>query len=107
MKTLLSKVQPKRTRCNRLRGHETTSACFKASDEAFALIVLDNKLHMWDQQIKKRKGLSWKESDLRMKKKHMKRHGSGGKCGWSKEGQKICKRLTDETVAQRKAGWRE
>ena len=37
----------------------------------------------------------------------MKQHGSGGKCGWSKEGQKINKRLTDKTVAQRKAGWRE
>ena len=42
-----------------------------------------------------------------MEKKCMKRHGSGGKCGWSKEGQKIYKRLTDEIAAQRKAGWRE
>ena len=37
----------------------------------------------------------------------MKQHGSGGKCGWSKEGQKICKRLTDEMVAQRKTGWQK
>ena len=49
IKTLLSKVQPKRTRHKRLRGQEPISKCFTASDEAFALIVLDNKLHVWDQ----------------------------------------------------------
>ena len=107
IKTLLSEVQPKRTRYKRQRGHEIISACFTASDEAFALIVLDNELHVWDQQIEKRKGSRCKKSDLRMEKKYMKRHGSGGKCGWSKEGQKIYKRLTDEIVAQRKEGWRE
>ena len=107
IKTLLSEVQPKRTRCKRARGQETISKCFTASDEAFALIVLDNKLHVWDQQIKKKQGLSCKKSDLRMEKKHMKQNGHGGKCGWSKEGQKICKRLTDKIVAQRKAGWWE
>ena len=42
-----------------------------------------------------------------MEKKRMKQHGSGGKCGWSKEGQNVCKRLADKTVAQRKAGWQE
>ena len=40
IKTLLSEVQPKRTRCKRARGQETISKCFTASDEAFALIVL-------------------------------------------------------------------
>ena len=108
IKALLKEVQPKRTRYKKLKGRETISACFTASDEAFALIVLDNELHVWDQQIEKRKGMSCKKSDLRgMEKKHMKRQGSGGKCGWSKEGQKIYKRLTDEIVAQRKSGWRE
>ena len=47
------------------------------------------------------------KSDLRIKKKCMKQQGSGGKCGWSKKGQKIHKRLTDETVTQRKTGWRK
>ena len=47
VKTLLAEIQPKRTRFKRLRGHETISDCFTASDEAFALIVLDNKLHVW------------------------------------------------------------
>ena len=42
------------------------------------------------------------KSDLRMEKKHVKQQGSGGKCGWSKGGQKIHKRLTDKMVAQRK-----
>ena len=107
VKTLLAEIQPKRTRFKRLRGHETISDCFTASDEAFALIVLDNELHVWNHQIQKRKGSSWKQSDLRMEKKYMKRCVSGGKCGWSKEGKKIYKRLTDEIVAQRKAGWRE
>ena len=107
IKKLLSEVQPKRTRCKRLRVQETISKCFTASDEAFALIMLDNELHVWDQQIKKRKGQSCNNSDLRIEKKYMKRHGHCGKCGWSKEGQKIYKRLTDKIVAQRKAGWRE
>ena len=107
IKTLLSKVQPKRTRCKRLRGQWPISKCFTASDKAFALIVPDNKLHMWDEQIEKRKRLSCMKSDLRMEKKHMKQQGSGGKCGWLKEGQKICKRLTNKMVAQRKTGWRE
>ena len=107
VKTLLSEVQPKRTRYKRLRVQETISDRFTASDEAFALIVLDNELHVWDEQIEKKKGSRWKKNDLRMEKKYMKRHGSSGKCGWSKAGQKIYKRLTDEIVAQRKAGWRE
>ena len=55
VKTLLSEVQPKRTRYKRLRGQETISDRFTASDEAFALIVLDNELHVWDEQIKKKK----------------------------------------------------
>ena len=107
IKTLLSEVQPKRTRCKRARGQETISKCFTASDEAFALIVLDNELNVWDQQTEKKKGSKCMKSDLRIEKKHMKRQGSGGKCGWSKKGQKIHKRLTDEMVAQRKTGWRK
>ena len=107
IKTFLSEVQPKRTRYKRVRGQETISKCFTASDEAFALIVLDNELNVWDQQIEKKKGSKCMKSDLRIEKKHMKRQGSGGKCGWTKKGQKLHKRLTDETVAQRRTGWRE
>ena len=107
IKTLLSEVQPKRTRHKRARGQETISKCFTASDEAFALIVLDNELNVWDQQMEKKKGSKCMKSDLRIEKKHMKRQGSGGKCGWSKKGQKIHKRLTDEIVPQRKTGWRK
>ena len=95
----------KKDKVQAAQGQEPISKCFTASDKAFALIVLDNKLHVWDQQIKKRKGSSCKKSDLRMEKKCMKQQGSGGKCGWSKKGQKIHKRLTDKTVAQRKTGW--
>ena len=104
IKTLLSTVQPKRMRCKQLRGQDPISKCFTASNKACALIALDNKLHVWDQQIKKRKGSSCMKSDLRMVKKHMKQHGGGGKCGWLKKGQKICKRLTDKMATQRKTG---
>ena len=58
IKTLLSEVQPKRTRHKRLRGQETISKCFTTSDEAFALTALVNELHAWDQRIEKRKGSS-------------------------------------------------
>ena len=70
--TSLSEVQPRRTMCKQLRGQEPISKCFTASDKAFALIVLDNKLHVWDQQIEKREGSSCMKSDLRMEKKCMK-----------------------------------
>ena len=39
VKTLLSEVWPKRTRCKRLRGQEPVREFFTASDEAFALIL--------------------------------------------------------------------
>ena len=86
-KTLLSKVQQKKTRHKQLRGQESISKCFTVSNKAFALLnVLDNKLHVWDPQIKQRKGLRCKKNDLRMEKKCMQQHGSSGKCCWSKEG---------------------
>ena len=55
---LLSKVQPKRTRHERLRGQEPISKCSTTSDKAFSLTVLDNRLHVWDKQIRRRKGSS-------------------------------------------------
>ena len=58
VKTLLSEVQPKRTRHKQLGGQETISKCFTTSDEAFALTALVNELHVWDQRIEKRKGSS-------------------------------------------------
>ena len=107
VETLLLKVQPGRTMCKRLGGQEPISEHFTASGEAIALIMLGNKLRAWDWQIGRRGGLSCMKSDLRMEKKHVKQQGSGGKCGWSKGGQKIHKRLTDKMVAQRKTGWQK
>ena len=59
IKTLLSEVQPKRMRHKQLvRGQEPISKCFAASDKAFVMTVLDNKLHVEDQQAEKKTGLS-------------------------------------------------
>ena len=108
IKNLLSRVQPKRTRFRMLQGHHPISQLFTASDEAFALIILDNELHVWDQQIEKKKGTGGKKSDLRMKKKYMREgNGKGSRCGWSKAGMKIYKKLTDEIQAQRMNEWRD
>ena len=54
-----------------LQGHHPISQLFTASDKAFALMILDNELHMWDQQIKMKKGSRCRKSDSRMGKKHM------------------------------------
>ena len=61
IKKLLSEVQPKRTRCKPLRGQEPISKCFTASDEAFALIVLDNKLHTQGSTNQKEKRIELQE----------------------------------------------
>ena len=79
VKHLLSRVQPKRTNHKRLKGHEPISKCFTPSDEAFALMVLDNKLHVWDQQIEMKQGSSCRKSALRLKKKHTSGHGGNKK----------------------------
>ena len=109
VKNMLQRVQPKRTKYKNLKGHEPISKCFTASDEAFALMVLDNELHVWDEQIKMKNGTSCKKSALRLKKKYTSSHGGNKRkrCGWTREGRKIYKMLTDEIVAQRKEEWRK
>ena len=76
IKNLLSRVQLKQTRFRMLQGHHPISQLFTASDEAFALIILDNELHAWDQQIEMRKGPGGRKSDLRIRKKRAKEGNS-------------------------------
>ena len=108
VKILLSRVHPKQTCFRLLQGNHPISKLFVASDKASALIILDNELHVWDQQIEKKKGTGGKKSDLRMKKKYMRDgNGKGSRCGWSKAGMKIYKKLTDEIQEQRMNEWRD
>ena len=51
---LLSRVRPSKTKFNKSKENKVVSECFTPSDEAFALIVLDNELHVWDAQLEKK-----------------------------------------------------
>ena len=105
IKNLLSRVQPKRTRFRMLQGHHPISQLFTASDEAFALIILDNELHVWDQQIEMKRGSRCRKIDLRMRKKCIaKGSKNSSQNRWTKAGATIFKILTDETQAQGKDG---
>ena len=65
VKKLLAEINPGRTGFKRNSTRRKTSECFTPSDEAFALIVLDNELHVWDQQIAKKKETGAKGNELR------------------------------------------
>ena len=82
---LLTRVQPGRTKFAKAKTHKCVSECFTVSDEAFALMVIDNELHAWDEQI------AMSNSKLRVKKKYTDGHGKkkSTHCGWSKRGIKI------------------
>ena len=68
---LLSRVWQKKTKFKKSKENKCVTDCFTALDEAFALIVLDNELGVWDAQLEKGKGTNEKQkgSALRAKKK--------------------------------------
>ena len=94
---LLTRVQPGRTKFAKAKTHKCVSECFTVSDEAFALMVIDNELHAWDEQI------AMSNSKLRVKKKYTDGHGKkkSTHCGWSKRGIKIYRQLEEEVKRQR------
>ena len=83
---LLERVNPTQTKFGSAKTAETISSCFTTPDEAFASMVLDNKLHVWDAQHEKtRNNKGVKGSQLRMKKKYCTGH-SKDECGWAQKG---------------------
>ena len=66
---LLERVNPTQTKFGSAKTVETISSCFTTPDEAFASMVLDNKLHVWDAQHEKtRNNKGVKGSQLQMKR---------------------------------------
>ena len=109
---LLSRVRPSKTKFNKSKENKVVSECFTPSDEAFALIVLDNELHVWDAQLEKKgKGTTEKQkgSSLRTQKKYT--DGNSGKkigtCGWTIEGLKKYNTLVTELKKKRLKFWEE
>ena len=99
---LLERVNPTRTKFGTDKTIRTISSCFTPSDEAFALLVLDNKLHVWDAQHEKTlKDNQMKGSQLRMKKKYCNGH-SKDKCGWVRKGVNYYNILHNEIETLRK-----
>ena len=86
---LLSRTQPKQTKHNnQTRPNKSASECFTPLDEAFALLVLDNKLHVWKQQLELEQNGKCTMKEMRLKKKYTKGYTSkkDATCGWSREG---------------------
>ena len=107
---ILSRVRPIKTKFNKSKEHKVVSECFTPSDEAFALIVLDNELHVWDAQLKKKgNGTTEKQkgSSLRAVKRYT--DGNSGKkigtCGWTKVGLKKYNKLVKELKKKRLMLW--
>ena len=110
---LLSRVRPKKTKFKKSKENKCVTDCFTASDEAFALIVLDNELGVWDAQLEKKgKGTSKKQkgSALRAEKKCT--NGNSGRkkgsmCGWDKIGVMTHNRLVKEMKKVRQQRWED
>lgn len=109
---LLSRVRPSKTKFKKLKENKMVSECFTPSDEAFALIVLDNELHVWDAQVEKKgKGTTEKQkgSSLRIEKKYT--DGNSGKkiatCGWKIVGLKKYNSLVAEIRKKREMYWED
>ena len=96
---LLSRTQPKRTKYNKnTRPIKSISECFTPSDEAFALLVLDNELHVWEQQLELERYGKRTIKEMRLEKKYTKGYTSkkGATCGWSRNGMNIYNKLRTE-----------
>ena len=109
---LLSRVRPQKTKFNKSKENQVVSQCFTPSDEAFALIVHDNELHVWDAQLEKKgNGTTEKQkgSSLRTVKRYT--DGNSGKkigtSGWKKVGLKKCNELVKEIKKNRQRFWED
>ena len=96
---LLSRTQPKRTKYNKhTRPIRSISECFTPSDEAFALLVLDNELHVWEQQLQLERDGKKTIKEMRLGKKYTKGYTNrrGATCGWSRDGMTYYNKLRTE-----------
>ena len=80
------------TNNKKLKTKSRLSECFTPSDEAFALMILDNELEVWDKQIERKNMEGLTGSKLRIKKKYCSGY-STKKRGWSKLGEKYYNKL--------------
>lgn len=89
---LLAELNPMRTKYKKLKTKSRLSECFTPSDEAFALMILDNELEVWDKQIERKNMEGLTGSKLRIKKKYCSGY-STKKRGWSELGEKYYNKL--------------
>ena len=93
VKRLLSKIQPNRTKYRNERDYctKTFDQAFTVSDEAFALLVLDNELHVWNDHLQRRQNddsanVAPHETGLRKKYVYLYKKSPSG---WSEKGKAI------------------
>ena len=97
---LLAKVNAQRTKFKTLKSNKLISEIFTPSDEAFALLVLENEYEGWEEQYRKKKqGLKGKE--LFIKKKFCDGR-SGNKDGWTTKGLRSYTLLVEEVTIRRR-----
>ena len=87
-KYLLAKIDPIRTKYRNKKNYAERSfdVAFTVSDEAFGLLVLDNKLEVWNQQFEaKQKEPNAKLVAKDYTRKYVKQHQKGT-TGWTDEG---------------------
>ena len=107
VKRLLLRLDPRRTKYRNKKEYcqKPYDTAFTISDEAFALLVLDNDLEVWNKQIElkrtdkdaKIRGRGFKRKYVQLFKK--------GPTGWSKKGKAIyamLKHQLDEVRRQKK-----
>ena len=98
---MLERISVKRTKYKERRGGLKISDCFSASDEAFALMIIDNAHQVWDRQIDLQVNENKGGPDLRMPKKYVD-CSSGNASGWTKRGIAIYNTLCVEIQNRRK-----
>ena len=93
VKRLLSKIHPSRTKYKNEKDYctKTFDQAFTVSDEAFALLVLDNELHIWNDHIQRKQnkdGANVAPHETGLRKKYVDLYKKSPS-GWTKQGKAI------------------
>ena len=102
---ILSAINPQIMMWDKVKGLEPLSEIFSVTDEAFALVMLFNELHCWEETAQIRERNNWVKSKNEPKIKGQKKFtepASGRKQGWDRSGIKLFHRVC-KNVARRRS----
>jgi hypothetical protein len=110
VENILSAVRPTKTRFNRDRGRKLLSQIFTCSDEAYALLMIVNELHVWEEKSLRvstedeeltGEGSTRKKRFVATKGRLFSNAKSGSKDGWDVEGILLYQTLVDQVKKRR------